>query len=143
MELALFGSRIEVDETFVRASTADIRSQVREYERGDRRQFTLDTKIPGGLLGEVMEAMTELPYGETRSYGALATDLDTAPIAIGGACARNPVPVIVPCHRVVRSDGSLGGYSAADGVTDKRRLLDFEARTDESYVVQTSLPNVR
>lgn len=143
MELALLGSRIEMDETFVRASTADIRSQVREYERGDRRQFTLDTKIPGGLLGEVMESMTEIPYGETRSYGALATDLDTAPIAIGGACARNPVPVIVPCHRVVRSDGSLGGYSAADGVSTKRRLLDFEARTDESYVVQTSLPNVR
>ena len=66
-----------------------------------------------------------IPAGETRRYGELAAELDTAPIAVGGACARTPVPLLVPCHRVVGVDG-LGGYSAADGLALKRRLLGHE-----------------
>jgi methylated-DNA-[protein]-cysteine S-methyltransferase len=69
----------------------------------------------------MMEAMAAIPHGETRTYG----DLGTASAAIGSACGRNPVPVIVPCHRVVGADGN-GGFSAEGGVEAKRRLLAFE-----------------
>jgi methylated-DNA-[protein]-cysteine S-methyltransferase len=72
-----------------------------------------------------MDAMAAIPYGETRTYGDLAADLDTSPVAVGGACGRNPVPLVVPCHRVVGHDG-LGGFSAEGGVDLKRALLAHE-----------------
>ena len=75
--------------------------------------------------------MAAIPYGETRTYGEIAAELDSAPIAVGGACGRNPVPVVVPCHRVVGSDGGLRGYSAADGIATKRRLLELEGAIAE------------
>ena len=128
MKVELLGSTIEIDETAVAESTEEIRSQVREYARGERRAFDLAVDVPDGLLGDVMDAMAEIPYGETRTYGDLAADLGTAPVAVGRACGRNPVPVVVPCHRVVGSDGGLKGYSAADGVATKRRLLELERR---------------
>ncbi|AHF99277.1 methylated-DNA-protein-cysteine methyltransferase [Halostagnicola larsenii XH-48] len=135
MDVPIFNSTIEIDESVVTESTADIRAQIDEYERGDRRAFDLEIITPDGLLGEVMTAMAEIPYGETRSYGDLAADLETSPIAVGQACGRNPVPILVPCHRVVGSDGDLNGYSAADGVATKRRLLEHEARDQKT--VQT------
>lgn len=139
MNVNILDTTIEIDESVIAESPAEIRAQVREYERGSRRTFDLALSMPGGKAGEVMAAMAEIPYGETRSYGALATDLDTAPVAVGQACAQNPVPLIVPCHRVVGSDGDLRGYSAADGVVTKRRLLDLEARERGTEPVQTRL----
>ena len=138
MDAPIFNSTIEIEESVVTESTADIRAQVDEYERGDRQTFDLEITTPDGFLGEVMTAMIKIPYGETRSYGDLAAALETSPIAVGQACGRNPVPILVPCHRVVGSDGSLNGYSAADGVATKRRLLEHEARGQET--VQTRLP---
>lgn len=128
MDVDVLGTTIEIDASVIAASPAEIRAQVRAYERGDRRAFELDVELPDGLTGEVMAAMTEIPYGETRTYGELATSLETAPVAVGQACGRNPVPIVVPCHRVVGSDGGLGGFSAAGGVATKRRLLEFESR---------------
>ena len=93
---------------------------------GDREAFDLGVAFPDGFLGEVMRAMTRVPYGETRTYGELAAGIGSSPVAVGGACGRNPVPVVVPCHRIVAA-GSLGGYSAAGGVAAKRALLDAEA----------------
>lgn len=128
MKLSILESTIAIDESVVAEPPEEIEAQVFEYERGDRRTFDLSVEFPDGITGDVMAAMAEIPYGETRSYGALASALGTSPIAVGQACGRNPVPVIVPCHRVVGSDGGLRGYSAADGVETKRRLLDLEAR---------------
>jgi len=139
MELALFDSQVAIDESAVAEPSEEIRAQVREYERGERRSFDLTVAFPDGLAGDVHRAMTEIPYGETRTYGALAAELDTSPVAVGQACGSNPVPVIVPCHRVVGSDGGLRGYSAADGVETKRRLLDLEARESRGSV-QSELP---
>ncbi|MDJ1433504.1 MGMT family protein [Halostagnicola sp. A-GB9-2] len=138
MNVSILQSTVEIDESLVEESPVEIRTQVREYERGDRQAFDLEITTPDGLLGDVMDAMSEIPSGETRSYGDLAVDLETSPIAVGQACGRNPVPVIVPCHRVVGSDGSLNGYSAADGVETKRRLLELEA--PQQNTVQTRLP---
>lgn len=137
MDISILQSKIEIDESLVEEPPAEIRTQVREYERGDRRAFDLEIATPDGFLGDVMNAMSEIPSGETRSYSDLAAKLETSPIAVGQACGRNPVPVIVPCHRVVGSDGSLNGYSAADGVETKRRLLELEA--PEQDTVQTRL----
>ena len=130
MDVDVVGTTIGIDESVVAESPAEIRAQVREYGRGDRRTFELDVAFPDGLTGEVMAAMTEIPYGETRTYGELAASLETAPVAVGQACGRNPVPIVVPCHRVVGSDGGLGGFSAAGGVATKRRLLEFESRVE-------------
>ncbi len=138
MNVDIFETTIEIDESVIAESSAMIREQVREYERGGRREFDLSVTIPDGLTGEVMTTMTDIPYGETRTYGALATDLDTSPVAVGRACAHNPIPLVVPCHRVVGSDGDLRGYSAANGIVTKRRLLDLEQ--ERGTVVQTRLP---
>lgn len=139
MNVDILESTIEIDETAVAESPAVIREQVREYERGDRRAFDLTVATPAGITGEVMAAMADIPYGETRTYGEIAAELGTAAVAVGQACARNPVPLVVPCHRVVGSDGGLGGYSAADGVATKRRLLDLETRGQPTEPTQTRL----
>lgn len=140
MNVDVFETTVEIDESVISESPDEIREQVSEYEQGDRREFDLTVTIPEGMTGAVMGAMCDIPYGETRTYGALAVDLDTTPIAVGQACARNPVPLVVPCHRVVGSDGSLKGYSAANGIVTKRRLLDLEARELGTEPVQTRLP---
>ncbi len=126
MRVTAFGSPFDIDESFLRADPATVRRQVREYEAGERRDFDLELAVPESFTGRVMEAMAAIPYGETRTYGDLAGELDTSPVAVGGACGRNPVPVVVPCHRVV-AIGELGGYSAPGGPAVKRRLLDHEA----------------
>jgi methylated-DNA-[protein]-cysteine S-methyltransferase len=106
---------------------APVRAQLGEYFDGRRRGFD----IPLGPAGSpfelaVWQALTEIPYGETVSYGELATRIGRpgAPRAVGVANARNPIAVIVPCHRVIGADGSLTGYGG--GLERKRLLLDLE-----------------
>lgn len=72
----------------------------------------------------VWAALCEIPYGETRSYAALAALLHSSPRAVGGAVGRNPLSILIPCHRVVASDGALTGY--AGGLARKRWLLEHE-----------------
>src|SRR5699024_9812294 len=88
MNVAIFESTVEIDDSCIVESPAVIHEQVREYERGDRHTFDLTVTIPSGMTDEVMTALTDIPYGKTRTYGALASDLDTIPVAIGQACAR-------------------------------------------------------
>lgn len=75
----------------------------------------------------VWRAIAAIPFAATRSYGDLAMTLDSGPRAIATACARNPLPLFIPCHRVVAADGRLGGYSGGDGPATKRALLALEA----------------
>ncbi len=129
MFVSLWEWQSELDGSLVAASPDEIRRQVCEYADGDRREFDLDVSYPDTFTGRVMAAMAEIPRGETRTYGDLADALDTAPVAVGQACGRNPVPIVVPCHRVVSADG-LGGYSSGgnDRLGLKKRLLDLESR---------------
>ncbi|WP_135805574.1 methylated-DNA--[protein]-cysteine S-methyltransferase [Halorussus marinus] len=127
MHVELLGGTVDVDAGLIDAPDGEIREQVAAYAAGDRREFDLPVAVPDDFTGDVMAAMAAIPYGETRTYGDLATELDTAPVAVGQACGHNPVPIVVPCHRVV-SAASLGGYSAAGGVELKARLLALEAR---------------
>ncbi|WP_029106136.1 methylated-DNA--[protein]-cysteine S-methyltransferase [Mycobacterium sp. URHD0025] len=100
-----------------------------EYFAGTRRSFDLplDWRLAAGFRGTVLHHLAEISYGQTASYAAVATLAGSpkAVRAVGTACARNPLPVVVPCHRVVRSDGAMGGYLG--GTEAKRLLLDLEA----------------
>lgn len=115
------------------ASLEDAVRQLEEYFAGTRREFDLKLAAAGsGFQRTVWQALSEIPHGETTSYGALARELDPddplAARAVGSANARNPIPIIVPCHRVIGANGSLTGF--AGGLELKRKLLDFEASGD-------------
>lgn len=75
----------------------------------------------------VWQRLREIPLGATASYGALAAELVTGPRAVARACASNPLPLLIPCHRVIAGDGRLGGYSGGSGVATKAALLGHEA----------------
>lgn len=99
------------------------------YAYFDRELTTFDLPLaPRGtpFQQRVWQALCAIPYGRTRSYAQLAASLDSAARAVGQANAANPIPIIVPCHRVVATNG-LGGYSGGDGVSTKRALLELEA----------------
>ncbi|SDT30823.1 methylated-DNA-[protein]-cysteine S-methyltransferase [Friedmanniella luteola] len=106
-----------------------VRRQLDEYFAGTRREFAVDVdlQLSSGYRRTVLDHLRGLPYGRTESYTevARATASPRAVRAVGSACATNPVPVVVPCHRVLRSDGSLGGY--VGGLEVKTSLLALEA----------------
>jgi methylated-DNA-[protein]-cysteine S-methyltransferase len=109
------------DETF-----AAVRDQVEQVFARERTRFDVPVRAAGTpFQRRVWAALAEVPFGATRSYGELAACLGTAPRAVGLANARNPLSLIVPCHRLVGVAGALTGY--AGGVEVKRRLLAFEA----------------
>ena len=93
----------------------------------DRRltRFDLPLDMGQGFQSWVRQAMAAIPYGETRTYGALARDLGAPAQAVGQACGANPLPILVPCHRVLGQKG-LGGFSAPGGVESKVALLRLE-----------------
>ncbi|RAN72801.1 cysteine methyltransferase [Bacillus sp. SRB_336] len=103
--------------------------ELEEYFAGRRRLFDLplDLRLAGGFRREVLVHLPEIGYGHTASYAAVAalTSSPRAVRAVGTACARNPLPLVLPCHRVVRSDGGPGGYLG--GPEAKALLLDLEA----------------
>ncbi len=107
--------------------------QFAEYFDGRRRQFDIPLRLPGTPFQMmVWDALLEIPFGGTVSYGELAGRINriSAVRAVGAAVGRNPVSVIVPCHRVIGSDGSLTGY--AGGLERKRALLDLEAKQGDT-----------
>jgi methylated-DNA-[protein]-cysteine S-methyltransferase len=103
--------------------------QLDEYFARSRQSFglTLDLQLAHGFRRVVLEQLTQIGYGSTASYGAVASASGSpaAVRAVGTACARNPLPIVIPCHRVVRGDGSIGQY--AGGAEAKRALLELEA----------------
>jgi methylated-DNA-[protein]-cysteine S-methyltransferase len=106
----------------------DVRTQLDEYFAGGRREFDLQLDMIGNPFElRVWDALCEIPYGETTSYGEIARRIGSpsAARAVGLANGRNPVALIVPCHRVIGADGSLTGYGG--GLERKRLLLDLEA----------------
>jgi methylated-DNA-[protein]-cysteine S-methyltransferase len=107
---------------------AEVREQLQQYFAGARRIFDIDLDLPGTEWErQVWNALLRIPYGETRSYGDMARELSTvrASRAVGLANGRNPVAIIVPCHRVIGADGRLTGFGG--GLDRKRSLLDLEA----------------
>ncbi len=114
--------------------------QLRRYFEGELKKFDLKLDAGGTDFQErVWLALVRIPYGETTTYVELARSLGkpTASRAVGGANGRNPLPIVVPCHRVVGADGSLTGYYG--GVQIKQALLDLEAGASRKPVMQDSL----
>jgi methylated-DNA-[protein]-cysteine S-methyltransferase len=108
----------------------EVADQLKAYFGGELKEFTLELRMSGTPFQRgVWEQLRRIPYGETRSYGELAEALGNAGAsrAVGLANGKNPIGIIVPCHRVVGANGSLTGYGG--GLDRKQRLLDFESGT--------------
>jgi len=119
--------RIALGWTESAAPFADVKTQLEEYFTGERTTFDVKLAPEGAPFErEVWRALEEIPYGETVSYGEIARRVGqpTAARAVGTANGRNPIAVIVPCHRVIGADGSLTGYGG--GLERKRLLLELE-----------------
>lgn len=103
--------------------------QLAAWFAGERKTFSLDLAPPASPRGAMLRAaLIDVGYGETMSYGALARLTRSSPRAIGQLCARNPFPIVVPCHRILGANGALGAYSAGDGPATKAWLLAHEQR---------------
>ncbi|MDH6180563.1 methylated-DNA-[protein]-cysteine S-methyltransferase [Microbacteriaceae bacterium SG_E_30_P1] len=104
-------------------------TQLREYFVGQRREFDLPVVMVGTeFQRSIWDQLSNVPFGEVASYGELgiATGRATAGRAVGGAVGANPIPLIVPCHRVLASNGKITGYSGGNGIPTKVWLLDHE-----------------
>lgn len=105
---------------------AEAARQIEAYFAGELHDFDLPLRPAGSEFEtRVWAAMQAIPYGETRSYGDLAAATHSAPRAVGRACGRNPIPIVIPCHRVL-GKGWMGGYSGAGGLRTKEALLMLE-----------------
>lgn len=103
----------------------DAASQLARYFAGTLHTFALPFDYGTGLQAAVRHAMLAIPYGETRTYGDIARALNSIAQAVGQACGANPLPILIPCHRVLAASG-LGGFSAKGGVETKVALLRLE-----------------
>jgi methylated-DNA-[protein]-cysteine S-methyltransferase len=110
------------------ALLAEAARQLDAYFAGELAAFDLPLRPAGSPFEQrVWTAMRRIPYGKTQCYGELAAAIGSAARAVGGACGRNPIPIVIPCHRVLAKTG-LGGYSGNGGLKTKKTLLSIEAR---------------
>lgn len=116
-----WGSEQSETELLLRA-----RRQLHEYFDGERREFDLPLAPVGSPYRQrVWRALCQIPYGATRTYGEIAAIAGGSPRSVGTANGCNPIPILIPCHRVLASNG-IGGYSGGDGLDTKRALLQLE-----------------
>jgi methylated-DNA-[protein]-cysteine S-methyltransferase len=116
------------------AGCADVGAQLGEYFAGDREAFDLALRPLGsGFELAVWRELARIPYGETHTYGSVAKAVGEpgGAQAVGLACGRNPLAIVVPCHRVIGADGSLVGFGG--GLARKRFLLDLEQRDSRLF----------
>jgi methylated-DNA-[protein]-cysteine S-methyltransferase len=120
----LAGATIRKDHEAVKP----IVDEIHAYLSGELREFTCDVDLTfaSAYAQRVLRELRKVPFGEVTTYGELASRIGSSARAVGGAVGRNPIPIIVPCHRVLASDGSLGGFSG--GLDRKRALLAVEGR---------------
>jgi methylated-DNA-[protein]-cysteine S-methyltransferase len=106
----------------------EVRRELDQYFAGERTRFdvTVDRRLIGDFARKVLGATARVPFGRTTTYGEVATKIGSprAARAVGNALGSNPIPIVIPCHRVLRSGGALGGYGG--GVDRKQRLLRLE-----------------
>ena len=104
-----------------------LKKQIIEFTEGKRKKFSIKLNIEGTILQKkIWKQLINIKYGSTKTYGDIAKILHTSPRYVGNVCGQNNHLLIIPCHRVVRSDGSLGGFSGLGGVKLKKKLLELE-----------------
>lgn len=103
------------------------KTQLNAYFDGKLKRFDLPLAPAGtAFQRKVWKQLSKIPFGQVRSYGDVARAVSSAPRAVGGACGRNPLPIIIPCHRVLGHRGALTGYSGGGGIRSKEALLRLE-----------------
>ena len=104
-----------------------VKKQIIDYSSGKLKKFHVPIFIEGSILQKkIWGELQKIPYGKTKTYGEIAKKLNTSPRYVGNVCGQNKHLLLVPCHRVVRSDGQLGGFSGLGGLKLKQRLLNLE-----------------
>lgn len=130
---------IGVEAAATRAASAAVGAaaeQIEQWFAGERRSFDLPLAPAATSRGAILrDGLIAVPFGATLSYADLSRRLGSSARAIGQLCARNPFPLIVPCHRVLKQGGGLGAYSAGQGPITKSWLLDHERRLTGEYLL--------
>jgi methylated-DNA-[protein]-cysteine S-methyltransferase len=104
------------------------KAELEAYFTSALETFSLPVNPQGtAFQKQVWQQMIEIPYGQALTYGDVAKNLSSSPRAVGTACGRNPIPIIIPCHRIMGANGKLTGYTGAGGTKTKSFLLDLES----------------
>tara|TARA_B100002051_G_scaffold269041_1_gene299776 strand:+ start:1625 stop:2071 length:447 start_codon:yes stop_codon:yes gene_type:complete len=104
-----------------------VSNQIKLYSLGKLKKFNLDYNLIGTPLQiKIWKELSKIEYAQTKSYGEIAKKIKTSPRYVGNVCGQNNLLLIIPCHRVIKSDGSLGGFSGLGGVKLKKKLLKLE-----------------
>ena len=104
-----------------------LKKQIIEFSKGKRKKFTVKLHIKGSVLQKkIWNKLRNVSYGTTKTYGDIAKELGTSPRYVGNVCGQNNHLLAIPCHRIVRSDGTLGGFSGLGGLKLKNKILKLE-----------------
>ena len=104
-----------------------IAKQIKLYSLGKLKNFNLDYSLLGTPLQiKIWNELSKIKYGQTKSYGEIAKNIKTSPRYVGNVCGQNNLLLIIPCHRVIKGDGSLGGFSGLGGIKLKKKLIQLE-----------------
>ena len=104
-----------------------LKKQIIEFIKGKRKKFSVKLNIEGSALQKkIWKQLSKISYGTTKTYRDIAKVLRTSPRYVGNVCGQNNHLLVIPCHRVVRSDGTLGGFSGLGGIKLKKKLLQLE-----------------
>ena len=105
----------------------NIKNQINSYASGQLKKFKIDYHLEGTpLQKKIWKELSKIKYGEVTTYGLIAKKVGTSPRYVGNVCGQNKLLLIIPCHRVIRSDGKLGGFSGRGGIKLKKKLLSLE-----------------
>ena len=104
-----------------------LKKQIIEFIKGKRKKFSVKLNIEGSALQKkIWKQLSKISYGTTKTYRDIAKALRTSPRYVGNVCGQNNHLLVIPCHRVIRSDGTLGGFSGLGGIKLKKKLLQLE-----------------
>ena len=104
-----------------------LKKEIKFFFSKSKKKIKLPLKIQGSKLQKkIWNELKKIPYGKTKSYGEISKKLKTSPRYVGNVCGQNRHLLVIPCHRVIRSDGKLGGFSGTGGIDTKKKLLKFE-----------------
>ena len=107
-----------------------VKSQISNFLNNKNKKISIKLQVDGNSIQKkVWRDLAKIKFGETKSYGQIAKKYKLSPRHVGKICGQNKIVLAIPCHRVIRSDGSIGGFSSAGGKKLKKQLLDFEKKS--------------